>query len=199
MFKKELIKRFSAEQKLSSSDEKKPSPKDFAAGKILRGTLKKTQRENIQGTDHGKEHENIQNIEHNKRKKVSFGGEEIRIIDSSQDRNIETKDDDASFAEYLEYFEEIVKNIENTFKNLKQLMPKKDFIERCGSDLLDFMEISHKSAKEKIINMHDEGKKQGSSKELIDSSFDLVETNTNKARSILYNLNQLKSNLEKSR
>jgi hypothetical protein len=198
MFKKEIIKKFDGKQKFSPPDEKKPSPSDFAAGKPLRGILKKTKREDIQDTDHGKEHDNTHNIKNSKRKKITFGGEEIRIIDSSLDKNIEIKNDDTSFAEYLESFAEIVNNIENAFENIKQSLTQKDFIERCGSDKLDFKLISDKSAKEGIINIYNEGKKQGS-KKLIDLSFDLIENNTNKARSILDNLNKLKRKIEQSR
>ncbi len=185
MLKKERIENFNEEQKFSPPDDKKPSSKDFAAGKTVRGILKGTQRDDIQDIDHGKEHDNI-----GKRKKITFGGDEIITIDSL-DKNIKIKDD-TSFAEYLEYFEEIVKNTESAFEDTKQLLTKEDFYKRCGSDLLDFKVMSHKSEKEKIINMYNDGKKQGS-KELIDTSFELIDTNTNRARSILDNLNQLRT------
>jgi hypothetical protein len=73
MFKleKELIKRFNEEQKFSSGDEKKPSPSDFAAGKPLRGILKR-KREDLHNPDHNKEHDDIQCIEHSKKKESYF-------------------------------------------------------------------------------------------------------------------------------
>ncbi len=177
-------------QGTSSSGEKQGSPSDFAAGKPLKGILKR-KYDNIQDTERSKKHNDIQN----KQVKIDIEINKTIKIDASLDKDIKIdyKDNHTIFNEHLEIFRDTFKDIMSNIKDFKQSLSTKDVFLRSGIEAEDLLLLY---TNEKVIcDMYNDSKEQ-KSEELFDLSIKQIVNNVEIALAELDKLKKLKREIE---